>query len=909
MPGDRDGKKKLSESEKIFRQYLKRRMAGEKVSPEEYYQKFPELEGDLHKLFDKMKKNGVEEVDLLDGGLSEKPPTVIGDFRILHEIGRGGMGRVYEAEQVSLNRRVALKILPAHLSFSDTAVKKFHREAEAGGRQSHPGIVAIHAVGEHEGIHYIAQELIEGGRTLTDRLDKFRKDVKRRPGYYREAAQLIIDVANALHHAHESGVIHRDIKPSNILLAKDGSPKVTDFGLAKVEDALALSRTGDFAGTPYYMSPEQAMSRRMGIDKRTDVYSLGVTFYEMLTLKRPFEGKTSHEVLKKIMFVEPVDPCKLDAGVPRDLSVICLKAMEKTTHHRYQDMEEYADDLLRYLNGEVILAKPASLATRITKRIKRNPVVSATSAVIVLAVLFAAANALWSYSKVVAERNKTIAVNEFLVGMFSSPDPDRDGKDMKIVDFLERASGEADKTFPEEPETRQALHTAIAKTYEALGDYRAAEAEYRTALEIVSGDEGFDEELVFEIKNSLANVLISLAGFSEADILLREVLEKCLRDPGEEHEITLNAMNSLAYVLRKTGEHLEAEVRYRRVLETRRRVLPPDHEATLSTMNDLGVLLTDLGRFDEAEDLLSRVLEKRLRVLGTEHTNTLQSMDNLAYLYRRMDKISEAVELYSEVLKIQSRILPENHSDRLTTMNNLALVLNAVNKSTEAQDLYEKALDLRRQTLGGSHPDTLQSMNNLALFHMKREEIPRAKALFQEMIDMLDRNPGKDYPPVDRLEWIKNAAWLYQTQKEYSTAELLWRQVLEELRVLYGKEDMRSLDAMNYLAFVLLKQKKYSDAEKLLSNGIEIAGRTLSLENPTRIELHNILGKTLNEQKLYGKAAEQIRVCYEGTKESRNPDAQTYLKILISLYDKSDQPEKAKEYEAYLTSPGKGEVK
>ncbi|MBU0754149.1 MAG: SUMF1/EgtB/PvdO family nonheme iron enzyme, partial [Planctomycetes bacterium] len=200
------------------------------------------------------------------------------------------------------------------------------------------------------------------------------------------------EIADALQHAHDTGVIHRDIKPSNILLTEEGLPKVTDFGLAKVEDALALSRTGDFAGTPYYMSPEQAMSRRMGIDSRTDIYSLGVTLYEMLTLHRPFEGRTSHEVLKKIMLVDPDTPHKANPSVPRDLSVICLKAIEKMPEKRYQSMKEFSEDLDRFLSGDVILAKPAGMGARFRKRVKRNPVMSAAigvalAAVVVLAVV------------------------------------------------------------------------------------------------------------------------------------------------------------------------------------------------------------------------------------------------------------------------------------------------------------------------------------------------------------------------------------------------------------------------------------------------------------------------------------------------------------------------------------------
>jgi len=312
---------------------------------------------------------------------------VLGDFRIIREIGRGGMGVVYEAEQVSLRRRVALKILPEHLSFSYDAVKKFRREAEAGGRPSHPGIVAVHAIGEDDEVHYIAHELVDGSRTLADWIGEKAEIGDFRPGQFRELARLVAAVAHAMEHVHAAGVIHRDIKPSNVLLTGDGAPKVTDFGLAKVEDALALSRSGAFAGTPYYMSPEQVSSRRSGIDSRTDIFSLGVTLYEMQTLVRPFEGETSQDVLKKILLQEPQDPRRISARVPRDLATICLKAMEKKPDARYQTMSELAEDLERYQSGDAILARPAGLGTLFWKSVRRNPALSAAVGVAAVAVI------------------------------------------------------------------------------------------------------------------------------------------------------------------------------------------------------------------------------------------------------------------------------------------------------------------------------------------------------------------------------------------------------------------------------------------------------------------------------------------------------------------------------------------
>jgi serine/threonine protein kinase len=420
IPSPEDSEKDTTESERLFQEFIDRLESGETVDPDEYFTKYPELEDDLKVLFEAL-KHRIPRSGKAAGKDGKGEPVekdrILGDFKIIREIGHGGMGVVYEALQLSLGRRVALKVLPQHLGFSDRAIRKFQREAEAGGRQNHPGIVAIYSIGEHEGVHYIAQELVEGGFTLAEKLKSLRRedDLLRDPAYYRQLAELIFSVADALQHAHVSGVVHRDVKPSNILLTEEGVPKISDFGLAKVENALALSRTGDFSGTPYYMSPEQAMSRRMGIDHKTDIFSLGVTLYEALTLSRPFDGETSQEVLKKVIMHDPRDPRKINARVPRDLAVICLRALEKNPDARYLTMQEFADDLRRFLSGEVILARPVSGMKKIWRRIQRNAALStaATVAVLVLTALvwvLATAGFSLPFDVILYEGQRTIGI-------------------------------------------------------------------------------------------------------------------------------------------------------------------------------------------------------------------------------------------------------------------------------------------------------------------------------------------------------------------------------------------------------------------------------------------------------------------------------------------------------------------
>ena len=380
--------------ESVLEEFCEGWFAGDRPDPDAFCQNHPECGAELRQRIESFldaARSFVHEKG--GGGPADRESAVddifrgkiLGDFRIIGAIGRGGMARVYEAEQISLKRRVALKILSPHLSFSKQAVWKFRREAEAGSRQTHAGIVSVFAVGSIRGTHYIAQELVAGARTVADRLEELRRDPVLPRGHFRQTAALIATVSRALTHSHCSGVIHRDLKPSNILLTEEGAPKVTDFGLARVEGALALSQSGDFAGTPYYMSPEQARSSRSAIDRRTDIYSLGVTLYEALTLHRPFDGDTSHEVIKKILLLEPRDPRKINARVPRDLAVICLKAMEKEPGKRFQTMEELTEDLERFLEGEPILARPSHWISRPVKWVRRHKLLSVAAGTLLAA--------------------------------------------------------------------------------------------------------------------------------------------------------------------------------------------------------------------------------------------------------------------------------------------------------------------------------------------------------------------------------------------------------------------------------------------------------------------------------------------------------------------------------------------
>jgi eukaryotic-like serine/threonine-protein kinase len=379
--------------------YLEAVEAGRPPDREAWLAQAPDLAGDLRAFLaahDRMAQVGapLRALAPIQPPVAEQPtlgpgetPTdgllgkvrYFGDYELIEEIARGGMGVVYKARQVSLNRLVALKMILAGQPASEADVQRFHAEAEAAANLDHPNIVPIYEVGEHGGQHYFSMKLIEG-TSLAPEIRCLVAEPKR-------AVQLLATVARAVHHAHQRGILHRDLKPSNILLDGRGQPHVTDFGLAKrVEGDSGLTRSGAIVGTPSYMAPEQASAKK-GLSTAVDVYSLGAILYELLTGVPPFRAESPLDTLLLVLEHEPTRPRVLNPGVNRDLETICLKCLEKKPQGRYGSAEAFAEDLERWQSGEPILARPSTTWERTVKWARRKPAAAALVAVSIAAAM------------------------------------------------------------------------------------------------------------------------------------------------------------------------------------------------------------------------------------------------------------------------------------------------------------------------------------------------------------------------------------------------------------------------------------------------------------------------------------------------------------------------------------------
>ena len=824
--------------------------------------------------------------DRTEGFRHDVPPPasligslIAGRYKVRQEIGEGGMGSVYLAEQLQpVKRMVALKLIKAGMD-SRTVLARFDSERQALALMDHPNIATVLDAGTTEnGRPFFAMELVKG-IPITDYCDRHRLGLPERLALFRQ-------VCSAVQHAHQKGIIHRDLKPSNILVESHDDrpvPKVIDFGLAKATSGQPLTEQslftafGGVAGTPLYMAPEQAGFNALDVDTRADIYSLGVILYELLTGSTPIRRETFQraaldEMLRAIREDEPptpssrlstsdalpglaatrhIEPGRLSRFMRGDLDWIVMKALAKERRRRYDSAIGLANDLERFANHEPVGAGPPSSSYRLRKFVRRNrPQVVAASLVLLALVGGAVGTTLGLFE---ARRQQRLAVaeaelkekarvsealqrqraekrlaqiervNEILGSIFKDLNPkraEREGKPLEALlgERLDRATAEIEGDSTGEPLT-------VARMQLTLGRSQLGRGYPDKAIDLITkARTTFTSLLGPDHPDTLASMSNLAVGYRDAGkmdralSLLEEVLALRSAKLGPGHPIPRIERNDQAVGNRDDGRIDRAMPLLKEELALRKGELGPDHPDTLTSMNDLAVLHGRGGQIDRALRMFEEVLALRKAKLGDGHPDTLITMSNLGMVYLSGGQFDRAMPLLEQTLTLQKARLGPDHPDTLDTMNRLAIGYRDAGRFEKALPLLEQSLALRKAKLRPGHPDTLTSMTNLAEGYQAAGRLGRATSLHEEVTVLWKREAGPD-------SWryafaLASTGWCLLQEQRWAEAESVVREALG-LREAKEPDAWTTGNARSLLGWVLLGQKRYAEAEPLLRTGYE----------------------------------------------------------------------------------------
>jgi serine/threonine protein kinase/tetratricopeptide (TPR) repeat protein len=875
----------------------RRREAGETWDPEEYHRRFPDNPGVIDAVLAEgsasVKSDNSLTVDAPPPAVRvEGPGAQIGPYRLLQLIGEGGMGVVYMAEQERpVRRRVALKIIKPGMD-SRHVIARFEAERQALAMMEHQHIARVLDAGDTDsGRPYFVMELVRGV-PINEYCDRNRLTP-------RERLELFVPVCQAIQHAHQKGIIHRDVKPSNLLVTlADGKPmaKVIDFGVAKAVDQRLTERTmftqfGQIVGTLEYMSPEQAEMGAMDIDTRTDIYSLGVVLYELLTGSSPLERKKLREagyaeLLRRIREEETprpstrlselkatlptigaqrkTEPAKLTKLVRGELDWIVMKALEKDRTRRYETADALARDIKRHLDGEPVEAGPPSATYRIAKFARRHRALLSTAALfLALLVLGAVASTLLAIRASRANLAASRALAQLRV------------EQEKTQYALECATAEEEKTKRSETEARAVLDFLQNKVMAAARP---------------EGQEG-----------GLGREVPLRAAIDAAE---RGIGESFASQPALEASIRDTLGQTYYYV----GLMDKAIRQYERALALRRKALGPDNAETIGSVNNLAMAFLDSGRVAEALALLEPALKNCEAALAADDALTLVTMGNLAHAYDEAARMADALPLHRETLKrLEDKHGPDDMMT-LTELNNLATAYRSAGRLAEALPLYEQTLERLQRTVGANHPNTLLSMNNLALAYVDAGRAADAIPLHEEARKRSEIQLGSDHP--DTLFAIECVARAYEKAGRGADAVFQLQEALKRRQAKLGREHPETLLSMNDLAGAYLSTGKFSEAERTIRECLSLRERLLPADW-TRYHTMSQLGAALAGLKKFAEAEPLLVQGYEGLQARAAaipPKRQQHLAEaaarIVPFYEAWGIKEKGEQWRAKLTAAG-----
>jgi len=776
-------------------------------------------------------------------------------FQLVRRLGEGGMGQVWLAEQTSpVRRQVALKLIKAGM-YDEALVQRFQSERQSLAIMDHPAIAKVFDAGTTpQGQPYFVMEYVPG-LPITEYCDQKKLKI-------RDRLELFVQTCEGVQHAHQKAIIHRDLKPANILVVEvDGKPvpRIIDFGLAKattpqVAGESIFTQMGHFVGTPGYMSPEQADPTLQDIDTRTDVYSLGVVLYVLLTGLQPFETTRRQkqpldELLRKLREEEPprpstkvstdrdssaataeargIEPRQLVSLLRGDLDWITMKALEKDRARRYGAPSELAADIRRHLNYEPVEARPASAGYRLRKYARRHRVaVGVVAGLVLLVAAFSVLQALQlrritrERDRATRERDRATRITDFMTGMFKVSDPgEARGSSITAREILDKASNDMQKGLAKDPEVQAQMTQVMASTYTNLGLYPRAYELAKRALDARLSLLGPDDPKTLESMAQLGWILNRQGKYVEAEKMERQALDGERRILGPEDPLTIETMANLAFMVQGPGDFSQGEKLARETIGVATRRLGPDSAPVLRSMGTLGTALWNQGRYAEAEQELRQLVDVERRVAGPDHPDTLKAMSNLALAIQSQGRLAEGEQLYREVLAAQQRVLGPDHPFTVLTMFNLAGALFNEGRHADAEKLCRQVLTIQLRVLGPENPYTLMTKSNLADALFEDGNVHEAEKLRRETLETMARTLGPEHPST--LETQANLARTLIREGRYAEAEKNAREAFEALSRTMGLQHPYTLNALQQLGTAMALDRRYAEASKLFRDVIE----------------------------------------------------------------------------------------
>ena len=776
-----------------------------------------------------------------------------GAYKIEKKIGTGGMAYVYLARRADneFEQTAALKIIKRGMD-TDEIVRRFKHERQTLANLEHPNIAKIIDGGtSDDGLPFFVMEYIDG-IPITQYCDLNKLSVDQR-------LELFIKVCSAVNYAHQNLIVHRDLKPSNILITSNGTPKLLDFGIAKLlseeqnANTMALTRDGSKLMTVEYASPEQVTGGK--ITTASDVYSLGVLLYELLTGHLPynFKNKFPHEVEKVITSINPEKPStiiskssktitedgeaneispeeisilrnsnieKLKRRLSGDIDNIILMALNKEPERRYNSIQLLAEDIKHYIEGRPVNAHSDSLWYRSIKFVSRHKIGVTAVTIIALLLISGVAAVIWQANLAALQRDKATLeaaksnqINKFLNEILSSVDPSKEGKDVKVVEVLDKASKKIQTELKNQPEIEAQIRTTLGITFQNLGLY----------------DQGIIQlERALQLQDSVL---------------------------GQNNIETAMSFKNLALVYHYKGNLDTAKYLYEKSIEILRKLVKPPNSKIAEALNDYGTLQMDLSKYKDAKKSFEESLTNYINIYGKEHKDVASTYNNLALDFHYLNELDSAEKYYQTAYDLNKKIFGDSSLSVTYNINNLAFVAQDKGNYLAAESLFSKAYNLRKKILGDNHPEVTVNKYNLGCLLFFLGKYKQSEALITEAIKS-------------------------------------WGKKLDKNHYYFG-------DAYAFLGKVQNADGKYDSAYQNLTHSLQIRNKIFDEKNSLVVSTECELGKSLFGLKKFSKAENVLLKDYAKIKGEKEYDKKTrnnLVKAIIELYGKWGKKHEAKKY-------------